>query len=124
MAIASISSIFSIFSIAILLFSLFSTACSTPVSATIVDGPWQLSGTVFAMDGSVVGGPVSGAQLTMIRGEEVRASTTTDAVGHYAFTGLETGSFKLTISAPGFVRLTPLVNLDRDIKADFAIKRK
>lgn len=75
------------------------------------------------MDGPVVGAPVAGAQLTMSTGG-VRASATTDASGQLVFNGLETGSFTLTISAPGFVRLTPLVNLNRDIRADFAIKRQ
>ncbi len=103
---------------------LMATACSTPVGASLSQGPWQFTGTVFGMDGPVVGAPVAGAQLTMSTGEDVRASTTTDTSGHYVFNGLETGSFTLTISAPGFVRLTPLVNLNRDIRADFAIKRQ
>jgi len=60
----------------------------------------------------------------MTSGDEVRAKTTTDTSGHYAFNGLETGRFTLTISAAGFVSLTPTVNLDRDLRADFAIMRR
>ena len=62
--------------------------------------------------------------MTMNSGDEVRARTTTDDSGHYAFNGLETGRFNMTISAPGFVSLTPKVNLDRDMRADFAIQRQ
>ena len=76
------------------------------------------------MDGLKVGAPVVGAQLTMTSGDEVRARTTTDISGHYVFNGLATGRFNLTISAPGFVSLTPNVDLDRDLRADFAIKRQ
>ena len=35
----------------------------------------------------------------------------------------QAGEFILTISAPGFVNLTPAVRLDRDMRADFAIER-
>jgi len=76
------------------------------------------------MDGPAVGAPVVGAQLTMNSGDEVRARTTTDDSGHYAFNELETGRFNLTISAPGFATLTPSVDLDRDLQADFAMKRE
>jgi uncharacterized protein YfaS (alpha-2-macroglobulin family) len=76
------------------------------------------------MDGQQVGEPVAGAQLTLNNDDEVRARTTTDASGRYVFNGLETGGFKLTISAPSFVTLTPSVNLDRNMRADFVLKRQ
>ena len=79
-------------------------------------------GTVFGMEGSAVGPPVVGAQLTLTSGNEIKGKTTSDGSGHYAFDPLETGRFTLTISAPGFAILTPAVNLDRDMKADFAMK--
>jgi hypothetical protein len=76
------------------------------------------------VDGSQIGAPLAGAQLTVTSGDEVRARTTSDTSGHYAFNGLETGEFTLTIAAPGFVSLTPRVNLDRDMRADFAMQRQ
>ena len=76
------------------------------------------------MNGPEIGAPVGGAQLTMTSGDEVRARTTTDTSGHYAFNGLETGRFVLTISAPGFVSLTPSVKLEGNVRADFAIRRQ
>jgi hypothetical protein len=100
------------------------TACATSsANLSPSTGPWQLLGTVFAMEGSVVGSPVPGAQLTMTSGGEIRGRATTDGSGRYAFDPLQAGNFVLTISAPGFVNLTPSVNLDRDMRADFAIKR-
>jgi hypothetical protein len=103
---------------------LVTTACSMSAGPTPSKGPWQFSGTVFAMDGQEVGAPVAGAELTMTSGDEVRARTTSDTSGRYAFNRLETGRFSLTISATGFVSLTPSVNLDRDMRADFALKRQ
>jgi len=98
-------------------------ACSTQSGSAPSNGPWKLLGTVFAKEKSVVGAPVPNARLTMTSGNEVKGTTTTDAAGHYAFEPLQAGEFILTISAPGFVNLTPAVRLDRDMRADFAIER-
>ena len=100
------------------------TACSAPTHVTPSTGPWHFSGTVFAMDELTVGAPIAGAQLTLTNDDEVRARTTSDTAGRYVFNALETGSFRLTISAPGFTTLTPSVNLDADLRADFAMKRE
>jgi hypothetical protein len=86
-------------------------------------GPWQFSGTLLALDGQVVGPGVAGAQMTLTAGDVVKANTTSDPSGHYVFSDVETGRFTLTISAPGFVTLTPAVNLDRNMAADFGLKR-
>ena len=99
-------------------------ACSAPTSVTPSTGPWRFSGTVFANDELNVGTPVVGAQLTLTSHDTVRARTTSDTSGRYAFSDLETGGFRLTISAPGFATLTPSVNLDGNLRADFAMKRQ
>ena len=94
-----------------------------PTNVTPSTGPWQLSGTIFALDDLKPGTPVAGAQLVLTSGHEVRAKAVGDKSGYYVFNKLETGSFGLTISAPGFATLTPSINLNRDIQADFAINR-
>lgn len=103
---------------------LVGTACSAPTSVTPSTGPWRFSGTVFAIDELKVGAPIVGAQLTLTSNDTVRARTTSDTSGRYVFSDLETGGFRVTISAPGFATLTPSVNLDRDLQADFAMKRQ
>ena len=99
-------------------------ACSVPTNVTPSTGPWHFSGTVFARDDVKVGAPIAGAQLTLTRDDEVRARATSDTSGRYVFNELETGRFRLTISAPGFATLSPNVDLDRDMQADFAMKRE
>jgi hypothetical protein len=76
------------------------------------------------MDGLQLGAPIADAQLTLTTDDEVRARTTSDTSGGFVFDELETGGFRLTISAPGFATLTPAVNLDRDMRANFAMKRE
>ena len=99
-------------------------ACSVPTNVTPSTGPWHFSGTVFATDDVKVGAPIAGAQLTLTSDDEVRARATSDASGRYVFDKVETGSFRLTISAAGFATLSPSVNLDGDMRADFAMKRE
>ena len=76
------------------------------------------------MDELKPGAPIAGAQLTLTSDDEVRARATSDTSGRYVFTELETGGFRLTISAPGFATLTPSVNLKGDMRTDFAMKRE
>ena len=99
-------------------------ACSAPTNVTPSTGPWQFSGTVFAIDELKVGAPIAGAQLTLTSNDEVRARTTSDNSGRYVFNALESGRFRLTIAAPGFATLSPNVDLDGDIRADFAMTRE
>jgi hypothetical protein len=99
-------------------------ACSSPATLAPSQGPWRLSGTIFAMEGLQVGAPVGSARLTVASAEQIKAVTTSDASGRYVLDGLETGQFTLTVSAPGFITLTPTVHMDRDIQADFAIRRE
>jgi hypothetical protein len=76
------------------------------------------------MEGQKVGQPVPNADVLVTIDDQTRARTTTDGSGHYAFSTLQAGRFTLRISAPGFVTLTPLVDLDRDMRADFALTRQ
>jgi hypothetical protein len=99
-------------------------ACSMPTQVTPSTGPWSFSGTVFARDDVKLGAPIAGAQLTLTRDDVVRARSTSDTSGRYVFNAVEAGRFRLTISAPGFATLTPSVDLDRDLQADFAMKRE
>jgi hypothetical protein len=99
-------------------------ACSMPTQVTPSTGPWSFSGTVFARDDAKVGAPIAGAKLTLTRDDEVRARATSDTTGRYVFNEVEAGRFRLTISAPGFATLTPSVDLDRNLQADFAMKRE
>jgi hypothetical protein len=99
-------------------------ACSAPTTVAPSTGPWRFSGTVFAMNEQALGAPIAGAQLTLSRNDQVRGRATSDLSGHFVFNALETGGFRLTISAPGFATLTPIVNLDGDLRTDFALKRQ
>ena len=72
----------------------------------------------------MLGVPIAGAQLTLTSAGEIRARATSDLSGRYVFNELETGSFRLTISAPGFATLTPSVNLEGNMQADFAMNRE
>jgi hypothetical protein len=101
-----------------------SMGCSVPTNATPSTGPWDFSGTVFVLEDLTLGAPIAGAQLTLSTDHEVRARTTSDASGRYMFKDLETGRFSLTIAAPGFRTLTPSVSVERDLRADFALKRQ
>jgi hypothetical protein len=106
----------------VLLAGLTMSACtaSSPLSSS--SGPWRFSGTVSRLDGAQVGGPIAGAELTVLSGSNTNARVTTDAGGRYAFTALESGRFTVAIAAPGYQRATPVVDLYRDIEANFALK--
>ena len=80
-------------------------------------GPYDLSGTISSM----TGGPIAGARLTVQSGVNMDKQTITDATGHYAFDNLESGRFTVVIDAPGFVSVSPVVDLFRDIEANFGL---
>jgi hypothetical protein len=93
---------------------------STPLTPS--KGPWEFSGTVYRTDGARVENPIAGAQLTVLTGANTNAHVATDAAGHFVFTGLETGKFTLSIAAPGYISISPAVELWADLQVNFALK--
>lgn len=90
---------------------------SSPVGPS--NGAWRLSGTVS----STAGARIAGARLTVQEGTNKDARATTDLTGHFVFEKLQSGRFKVIIEAPGFVSVTPVVELYWDIDVDFALRR-
>jgi hypothetical protein len=66
-------------------------------------------------------GAIAGARLTIESGVNTNAQVTTDADGHYVFTGLQPDGFSVLIEAAGFTSITPRVNLFTDVDATFAL---
>jgi hypothetical protein len=97
------------------------SAC-TPPPVTPSPGPWRFSGTVSRVEGGQVGTPIGGAELIVVNGANLNARTTTDRAGRYVFTALDSGTFTLTIGAPGYVSATPVVVLYKDLEANFALR--
>jgi hypothetical protein len=107
----------------VLLITLLATsACHLPDPLTPSNGPWRLSGTIFAVDGTRLGTPLAQAQLTLVSGASANTVVFTDAGGHYVFPPLESGRVSVNISAPGFVSVTPAIDLYSDLQLDFALK--
>ena len=98
------------------------SACHLPEPLTPSNGPWRLSGTIFAVDGSRTGTPLARAQLTVVSGASANTTVATDAAGHYVFPALESGRVSVNISAPGFISVTPAIDLYSDLDLDFALK--
>jgi hypothetical protein len=96
-------------------------ACSNSAPLEPSQGSWRFSGTIYALDGSRIGGPIAGAQLTVIDGVNLNASVASDGQGRYLFPSLEGGKFTVRIAAPGYASITPVVRLTGDTDADFAL---
>jgi hypothetical protein len=99
------------------------SACETmktPIAPS--KGPWKLTGSIASMAGARLGPPVVGAELTVTSGVNSNARVMTDHSGHFAFDALETDKFTVAINAPGFVGLTPFVNLFGDTDVTFVLK--
>ncbi len=98
-------------------------ACATPApTAPSASGPWRFSGTISVMDGARVGRPIAGAELRVISGANSNARVTSDTTGHFAFLDLDPGRFTVAVTAPGYVSAAPVVDLFRNIDANFALK--
>jgi hypothetical protein len=103
---------------AVFAIALFATeACIKRSSLAPGSGPWRLSGTITSLGGA----RIAGARLIVLDGPNRDVQTTTDAGGNYAFQSLESGRFSVLIEASGFVSITPLVDLFRDVEATFAL---
>jgi hypothetical protein len=98
--------------------------CAAPAPVAPSDGLWKFSGTVSAMDGRQVAGPIAGARLTVVGGASGAVSVTSDASGHYVFEQLESGRINVVIEAPGFVSASPIVDLYHDTEVDFGLTRQ
>jgi hypothetical protein len=105
--------------------ALLSTAACSMFSHTEPAAPtptglrWSLSGRII----NPASGPIAGAKLTVLDGEDEGAQAGTDAGGQYSFSSLATGRFHLAIEAAGFETVFPVVDLTRDINVDFALQR-
>ena len=93
--------------------------CTIPPPVAPSNGEWRLSGTVT----STAGAPIAGARLTVQEGANRDARVSADRSGRFVFERLESGKFKVIIEAPGFVSVTPVVELFWDIDVDFALRR-
>ena len=83
------------------------------------NGAWRLSGSVSSTSGT----PIAGARLTVQEGANRDARVSSDGAGRFAFDRLESGRFKVIIEAPGYVSVTPVVELYWDIDVNFALRR-
>lgn len=102
---------------------LCASACETMKAPTAPSkGPWRFSGTISAMNGTRLGPPIVGAELTVITGVNTNARVTSDGVGHFVFAELETDIFTVAIDAPGYVSAAPTIDLYGHIDANFALK--
>jgi hypothetical protein len=83
--------------------------------------------TAFAVTGTVSDG-TSGGRLPNVRvaifgGADDGRTTTTDASGNYAFSGVAAGSRTFTASASGYVDGSRTVDLSADTRIDFVLTR-
>lgn len=103
--------------------ALFTSGCETMKAPTAPSkGPWRFTGSIAALAGTRVGPPIAGAELTVTTGINSNARVTTDPDGRFAFEALETDEFTVAIGAPGYVGLTPVVNLYCNTDATFVLK--
>lgn len=99
------------------------SACAVASSSapTFAPGSYTFSGTISGLKGGQIGNPIAGAELVVVNGTNANAHVTSDGGGHYAFAGLESGRFTVSITAPGFVSASPIVDLYRDTEVNFAL---
>ncbi len=104
-----------------LLLLLLCPACAGVPTLAPSDGTLRFSGSVSELTNAKVGAPIAGAQLTVISGANHNLTVSSDSRGRFAFTHLDSGRFTVAIAAPGYVSATPVVDLYRDIEANFAL---
>jgi hypothetical protein len=95
--------------------------CAQTAPAAPSTGPLRFSGSISALERAQVGAPIPGAALTVISGVNAAAAVTTDGTGHFSFENLQSGRFTLRITAPGYIGVTPVVELYRDTEANFVL---
>lgn len=101
---------------------LMAPACAMPAGVEPSPGPWRFSGTVSGRDRGGIGRPIQGAQLTVITGVNANVQVTSDTSGRFVFDGLTADRFNVAIEAPGYVSVTPMVHLYKDVDANFALE--
>jgi hypothetical protein len=90
--------------ITVLLTTLLRTASAAP---QLVADAGRLAGTITGQVIDVVGAPVSGAVVTLEqKGDALPIETVSGADGRFALVNVAAGSFRVTISAPGFAAAT------------------
>jgi outer membrane receptor protein involved in Fe transport len=77
-----------------------------------------LTGTVFDPSGAAV----VGAQVSLLSSLSVQDTCESDARGHYQFTDLLSGSYRLAASAPGFSTSSTTIQLANDEKHTFDLR--
>lgn len=98
-----------------------SSACAVLSPTRPSDGPYRFGGSISEFRDGITGAPIRNAELVVVSGVNTHAHATTDASGHFAFHNLERGRFVLSIAAPGYVGVSPVVDLYRDTDADFGL---
>ena len=106
----------------------FATACggaTTPASPSQVQLPTPATVTI-GVSGSVRNasnnGALAGADVQVTSGPDASRSTTTDASGNYALTGLKVGLFTVRFSRPGFEIIERPLNVASDARLDVVLR--
>ena len=90
---------------------------STPQAAPVPR--WMLSGVVTS---SPAGGPLNGALLTIVDGPDAGRQATTDSLGRYALTDLQSAGFTVRASAKGYREMAKGITLTGNVQADFVLE--
>ena len=98
------------------------TACVTTSAPLAPLAPTSTTSQFTGSVGTIGGSPIAGARLTVIDGVNTGVQTQTAANGRYVFGNMTNGKFTMTISAPGFVSVSPLVVLSGDTDVSFALR--
>ncbi|MBS1816390.1 MAG: carboxypeptidase regulatory-like domain-containing protein [Acidobacteria bacterium] len=103
---------------------LTTSACATNVPSAPSSGPYRFTGNILELSSGRTIAPIPNAELVVVSGSNVNARTLTDDSGHFSFDGLDSGRFTVSIEAPGYVGVAPVVALYRDIDANFGLVRR
>ncbi|MGE3957122.1 MAG: carboxypeptidase-like regulatory domain-containing protein [Vicinamibacterales bacterium] len=100
---------------------LTTSACAAPSPTVPSAGPWRFTGNILELNGGRVGAPIANADLVVVSGVNKNAHATTDGKGRFVFPRLDSGRFTVSIAAPGYVSNAPVVDLYRDVDANFGL---
>jgi len=91
---------------------------AAPPAPTPPSGIYAVTGLVADLPG---GRPVANATIAVTSGPNVRRTTSADADGHYALTGLAGGAATLHATAPGFVGVDDSITIPAEKTANFRL---